>query len=76
MKRRQSLHKCAEVLLANTETLASLLAEKQGKPIRDSIGEIRRSADLIKDLATLEFPVEILQDNESLLLSSRQECRP
>jgi acyl-CoA reductase-like NAD-dependent aldehyde dehydrogenase len=64
-KRRKALINCAEVLQSNVDTLAKLLTEEQGKPLRDSNREIRRSAELIKDFAKLEFPVEILQDDET-----------
>jgi acyl-CoA reductase-like NAD-dependent aldehyde dehydrogenase len=64
-KRRQALNICAEVLLSNIDSLAKLITEEQGKPLRDANREIRRSAELIKDFAKLEFPVEILQDDET-----------
>jgi acyl-CoA reductase-like NAD-dependent aldehyde dehydrogenase len=64
-KRRQALNNCAEVLLSNIDSLAKLITEEQGKPLRDSNREIRRSAELIKDFAKLEFPVQILQDDKT-----------
>lgn len=64
-KRRQALNNCAEVLLSNIDSLAKLITKEQGKPLRDSNGEIRRSAELIKEFAILEFPVELLQDDET-----------
>ncbi len=63
--RRKALLDCADLLLSEVDSLARLLTEEQGKPLRDSIREIRRSAELTKDFARIEFPVEILQDNES-----------
>jgi acyl-CoA reductase-like NAD-dependent aldehyde dehydrogenase len=64
-KRRQALNRCAEALLSNVESLTKLLTEEQGKPLRDSNREIRRSAELIQEFAALEFSVDTLQDNES-----------
>lgn len=64
-KRRQALNNCAEVLLSNIDSLAKLITEEQGKPLRDSNREIRRSAELIKDFAKLEIPVQILQDDKT-----------
>jgi acyl-CoA reductase-like NAD-dependent aldehyde dehydrogenase len=64
-KRRQALNDCAELLLSNIDSLAKLLTEEQGKPLRDSNREVRRSAELIKDFAKLDFPVQILQDDET-----------
>jgi acyl-CoA reductase-like NAD-dependent aldehyde dehydrogenase len=64
-KRRQALNNCAEVLLSNIDSLAKLITEEQGKPLRDSNREIRRLAELIKDFAKLEFPFQILQDDKT-----------
>ena len=61
-KRRQALNNCAEVLLSNIDSLAKLITEEQGKPLRDSNREIRRSAELIMDFAKLDLRVaKVLQ---------------
>lgn len=63
-RRRQALAACAEMLRSHAESLAQLLTTEQGKPLRDALREIRRSADLIQGFAALETPVEILQEDE------------
>jgi acyl-CoA reductase-like NAD-dependent aldehyde dehydrogenase len=64
-QRRKALGKCAEILRANVDDLAQLLTSEQGKPIRDSRGEVLRSAGLIEEFVALEVPVEILKEDDT-----------
>jgi acyl-CoA reductase-like NAD-dependent aldehyde dehydrogenase len=64
-RRRQVLHACAETLLANVDALAELLTSEQGKPLRDSIREICRAAELMREFAALQWPIEVLRDDDT-----------
>jgi acyl-CoA reductase-like NAD-dependent aldehyde dehydrogenase len=64
-QRRKVLGKCAEILRANIDNLAQLLTSEQGKPIRDSRGEVLMAAGLIDEFVALEVPVEILKEDDS-----------
>ncbi len=63
--RREALHRCAEVLRSNADSLARILTSEQGKPLRDANREILHSAYLIDEFAALQWPVEILKEDES-----------
>ncbi len=62
-KRRAVVSQIAARLRDNAEAIGSLLTEEQGKPRRDGIGEVRRAADNMEDLISLDIGDEILRDD-------------
>jgi acyl-CoA reductase-like NAD-dependent aldehyde dehydrogenase len=61
-KRRQSLLDCAEAISANAESLGRVLSLEQGKPLARAMEEIQGSAMWFQFTASLEIPMEVVQD--------------
>ena len=63
-RRRQALSACAKALEARAQALAEILTREQGKPLARAIEEIHGAAAWFSYTASLEIPVELLQDTE------------
>ncbi|MEX2205194.1 MAG: aldehyde dehydrogenase family protein [Myxococcota bacterium] len=63
-RRRQALLDCAEALKARMAELAPILTQEQGKPLDKAMEEIFGAAIWFQYTASLQIPVEVVQDNE------------
>jgi len=63
-KRRQSLLDIAAALQARAGELAPLLTQEQGKPVDKAMQEVFGASIWFQYTASLQIPVEVLQDNE------------
>jgi acyl-CoA reductase-like NAD-dependent aldehyde dehydrogenase len=63
--RREVLQKCAAVITERAGELAPILTQEQGKPLPQAFAEIMGAAMWFNYTATLEIPIEVLQDDES-----------
>lgn len=70
-ERAACVHQLAARLRENTDWLAELLTQEQGKPVGQSVAEIDRGADQSEGMAGIEIPVEILVDNEERYIELR-----
>lgn len=64
--RRKALGGCADAMQAHAEELGAILCREQGKPLGKAIGEILGAAFWVRHTATLEIPVEVVQDDAQL----------
>ncbi len=64
-KRRQALLDCAEAIKAKAGELAPLLTQEQGKPVDKAMGEVFGASIWFQYTASLQIPVEVVQDNEA-----------
>jgi acyl-CoA reductase-like NAD-dependent aldehyde dehydrogenase len=71
-RRRQALKDCAAALRARANDLGRVLTQEQGKPLAKGIGEIHGAAFWFDYTATLEIPVEVLQDDASKRVEVRR----
>jgi acyl-CoA reductase-like NAD-dependent aldehyde dehydrogenase len=71
-RRREALRACAECLKARVPELAETLTREQGKPLAQATREILGAAVWLSHTASLEIPVEVLQDTDQ----GRIEVRP
>ena len=71
-RRRQVLRECAAALRARVEELARVLTQEQGKPLAKAIGEIHGTAFWFDYTASLEIPVEVVQDDASKRVEVRR----
>jgi acyl-CoA reductase-like NAD-dependent aldehyde dehydrogenase len=71
-RRRQALKDCAAALRARANELGRVLTQEQGKPLAKGIGEIHGAAFWFDYTATLEIPVEVLQDDASKRVEVRR----
>jgi len=62
-RRRQALRDCAAALRARANDLGRVLTQEQGKPLAKGIGEIHGAAFWFDFTASLELPVEVVQDD-------------
>lgn len=62
--RRQALRDVAEVLRQRAPELGQVLTREQGKPIEKGIGEFFGAAMWFDYTASLELPVEVVQDDD------------
>ncbi len=62
--RREALVACANALAEHAPELGEVLCREQGKPLPKAIGEIMGASFWFRHTATLEIPVEVLQDND------------
>lgn len=63
--RRQALQDCAAAIDAHADELAQIQTCEQGKPLDNSLGEMRGAAQWFKDTVTLSIPLDVLQDDEN-----------
>jgi acyl-CoA reductase-like NAD-dependent aldehyde dehydrogenase len=71
-RRRQVLRECAAALRARAEELGRVLTQEQGKPLAKGIGEIHGAAFWFDYTASLEIPVEVVQDDASKRVEVRR----
>jgi len=61
-ERKEVLHAIASRIEENTDAIARTLTLEQGKPLRDSKGEIGLLVATIREFTTMDLEVEILED--------------
>ena len=71
-RRRQVLRDCAAALRGRVEELARVLTQEQGKPLAKAMGEIHGTAFWFDYTASLEIPVEVVQDDASKRVEVRR----
>lgn len=64
-ERRALILKFAESIEVHAEELARLLTQEQGKPLSEATAEIAYSVAFIRQLATYDLPVQVLEDNDA-----------
>jgi acyl-CoA reductase-like NAD-dependent aldehyde dehydrogenase len=70
--RREVLLRCAAVITERAGELAPILTQEQGKPLPQAFAEIMGAAMWFSYTATLQLPVEVLQDDESAHIEVRR----
>ncbi|WP_238366884.1 aldehyde dehydrogenase family protein [Mesobacterium pallidum] len=65
-RRREALRLMADRIEANLDSLTAMLTAEQGKPLAAARGEIANTALTIREVADLDLPPEVLQDDETL----------
>ena len=63
-KRRQALRDCAAAIDAHADEVARVETLEQGKPLRDSLGEMGGAAHWFRELAAFPLPHDVLRDDE------------
>jgi len=63
--RRALILKLADSIEAHADELARLLTQEQGKPLSEASAEIAYSVAFIRQLASYDLPVQILEDNDT-----------
>jgi acyl-CoA reductase-like NAD-dependent aldehyde dehydrogenase len=71
-RRREALLKCAEALQARAQELAPILTQEQGKPLEKAMMELMGGALWFQYTASLEIPVEVLQDDADTRIEVRR----
>jgi acyl-CoA reductase-like NAD-dependent aldehyde dehydrogenase len=71
-RRRQALLACADAIKARLGELAPILTREQGKPLARAQEELIGAAVWFQYTATLQIPVEVLQDDEKVRLEVRR----
>jgi len=69
--RRAALVACADAIKARVGELAPILTQEQGKPLARAIEELIGAAVWFQYTASLEIPVEVLQDDACVELMRR-----
>lgn len=64
-ERREAILRLAEAIHADAGPLARLLTQEQGKPLVEAEAEIAYSEAFIRQMATHELPVRVLEDNDN-----------
>lgn len=63
-KRREVLNACAEAIEKRADEIAPILTREQGKPLEKATGEIMGAVAWFRYVASLEIPVEVIQDDK------------
>ena len=71
-KRRQVLVDCCNALKAGIGELAPLLTQEQGKPVKNATEELFGGAVWFQYTASLQIPVEVVQDNDAARIEVRR----
>ena len=71
-RRRQVLLDCCNALKAGIGELAPLLTQEQGKPLKNANEELFGGAIWFQYTASLQIPVEVLQDNDAARIEVRR----
>ena len=71
-RRRQALLDCSEAIKARMSELAPILTQEQGKPLDKAMEEIFGAAIWFQYTASLQIPVEVIQDNEQARIEIRR----
>jgi acyl-CoA reductase-like NAD-dependent aldehyde dehydrogenase len=64
-ERRAKLGEIADIIEANSEDLARILTQEQGKPLEDAMGEIMGASMFFRYFQSLDLPVEVLEDSDT-----------
>ena len=72
VKRRQVLIDCSNALKAGIGELAPLLTQEQGKPLKNANEELFGGAIWFQYTASLQIPVEVVQDNDAARIEVRR----
>ncbi|MDA8712501.1 aldehyde dehydrogenase family protein [Alphaproteobacteria bacterium] len=64
-ERRAKLGEIADIIETNSEDLARILTQEQGKPLEDAMGEIMGASMFFRYFQTLDLPVEVLEDSDT-----------
>ena len=70
-RRGEILHKAVELVRAHEDELARLLTQEQGKPLARASEELVGSAIWFQYTASLQIPVEVVQDDENVRIVGR-----
>jgi len=62
-ERRKLIAQIAGVIEQNTDELARILTQEQGKPIADATAEVQGMAGFFRYFATLDLPVRVIEDS-------------
>jgi acyl-CoA reductase-like NAD-dependent aldehyde dehydrogenase len=71
-RRRQVLVDCAKALQAKVGELSPLLTREQGKPVAKAAEELFGAAVWFQYTASLQIPVEVVQDNDAARIEVRR----
>ncbi|RIK99747.1 MAG: aldehyde dehydrogenase [Proteobacteria bacterium] len=71
-RRKQALLACAEAIKARLGELAPVLTQEQGKPLAKASEELIGAAVWFQYTASLDLPVEVLQDDDKVRLEVRR----
>ncbi len=71
-ERQRALTTIADILAANVDKIARVLTQEQGKPLADSLGEVRSVSDRFRYWGTQELHVEILEDSETMRVEAHR----
>ena len=71
-RRRQALVACADALQARIGELAPILTQEQGKPLARANEELIGAAVWFRYTASLQIPVEVVQDDENVRIEVRR----
>jgi acyl-CoA reductase-like NAD-dependent aldehyde dehydrogenase len=63
-ERRKVISQIADVIEQNSQDLARLLTQEQGKPIADATAEVLGMAGFFRYFASLDLPVRIIEDSD------------
>ncbi len=64
-ERQAALSKIADGLNENADDIARTLTQEQGKPSTEAAAEVMYTEAFIRHFATMDLPMEVLQDDES-----------
>jgi acyl-CoA reductase-like NAD-dependent aldehyde dehydrogenase len=70
--RQEVVRQIGAKLAENADALAKLLTTEQGKPYRDAFGEIQGAAWWCAEVAKMELPVNVTEDNEQFHSETRR----
>ncbi len=72
-QRKVALLACAEALKAKIGELAPVLTQEQGKPLSSATSELQGTIGWFQFTATLDLPVEVVQDNQAVRIEVRRK---
>ena len=71
-ERRRAILRLADAIHADADPLARLLTQEQGKPLTEAAAEIAYSEAFIRQMATHDLPIRILEENDSRRVELRR----
>jgi acyl-CoA reductase-like NAD-dependent aldehyde dehydrogenase len=71
-RRREALVGCAAAIKARLGELAPILTQEQGKPLARANEELMGAAVWLRYTASLEIPVEVVQDDDNVRIEVRR----
>jgi acyl-CoA reductase-like NAD-dependent aldehyde dehydrogenase len=63
--RRVQLMRIADAMEARAEEIAQLLTAEQGKPLADAMNEVGGSIYMLRGIAALDLPLEVVKDDDT-----------